>query len=222
MLFRQAHNLVKTYALGAHKVRLHVLNQDFEVLTNTQYPLSVLPWTSFSPRTSHIHFGVPGSDSFTPVDPARPVASLPVANPPPPTLFSVPLKELTPLPASIPAILAYLAMRAHERNATLPSDTNSDLVGILTGIDAIYGPHLQFMIDPGSTDANGAFLAFSAGTSEQLQDKRWEYEWARALPVEPTIANINPTLTFRPGSLEGYWEGVFSVSSFSLHCCLMH
>lgn len=198
-LLKQTYYLVKPYALGAHKVRLHILNQNFETLTYTQYPLSVIPWTSFTPGTSHIHFGVPGSDSFTPMDQIRRQELLPIANPPPPTLFSVPLKDLTPLPASIPAILIYLALSAYGRS------TNG------TG-----GSHHDLLVDIGSTGTNRSFLAFPAGTSELPQDNRWEYEWTRALPVEPTVADINPTLTFRPGSLEGYWEGVFSVCAPSL------
>lgn len=210
------------------------------MLLCAKYPLSALRWASFIPEKSHVHFGVPGTDSFSPFDPTqRHDVSIPDVDKRSFAYFRAALKELKPLPTSVPAILTYLALRAYERHASTKSALDSEF-----GAGSEDIRHLGFMIGLGTGEARQSFVAFprdrdgednrrrnqskirvnkaatggrSSGvergskTSQFGEDRRWDYEWARALPVDRSIADMYPARTFRPGSLEGVWEGVFSV-----------
>lgn len=205
-----------------------------------KYPLSALRWASFIPEKSHVHFGVPGTDSFSPFDPThRHDDSIPTVDKRSFAYFRAALKELKPLPTSVPAILTYLALRAYERHASTQSALDLEF-----GAGSEDIRHLGFMIGLGTGDARQSFVAFPRDRDEQEsrgrnqnkirvfkvtpggrnsgvergskssqfgEDRRWDYEWARALPVDRSIADMYPARTFRPGSLEGVWEGVFSV-----------
>lgn len=57
-------------------------------------------------------------------------------------------------------------------------------------------------------------LAPTVVSSVEVRDSReWEAEWARTLSVGDPCLAMGNTLTeaFKPGSLEGVWEGLFTV-----------
>lgn len=137
---------------------------------------------------------------------------------------------VTPPPAAIPAILCYLALRAREKRL-LP------LLGIADD-DLDEGNLINMSL--GASERHDAFVAYPRETegSSRFRDKsipptrseRWECQWYRCLSVFGGVSavtsgsggaglgsdNLVASGTYRPGSIEGVWEGVFTVSfSFS-------
>lgn len=115
---------------------------------------------------------------------------IPTRRPKPPTLvrhYASDLPVVAPAPAA-PAILSYLTL-ANKLSASWES---------INYVKPL-GPTLASSVEPRSS-------------------KEWDGDWARILSVGDAKVAMGDSLTeaFRPGSLEGVWEGLFTVRLASL------
>ncbi|THH07596.1 hypothetical protein EW145_g3269 [Phellinidium pouzarii] len=267
-LFRRADHLLKLIALNA-----------------PVYPLTRLPWTSFNPGPSHIHFGTPTTRSDEPVS-----ARLPSLNNLPSTSakaiasstnltrshlthFATPLPRLLPPPGAAPAILAYLSLAARARRDA----HDSSIFGIVGGVAPHYAPlspgglsalgggdfgfglggigngigadtmwsdilglgGLDLSMGTGTGTGTGgmmgggdAFVAFpelGMSPAERAQmmmggpgaiSQRWECDWRRSVGMGGGPL-ARPTLAFKPGSIDGAWEGTFTYTEFHSFAALL-
>ncbi|KAI5119261.1 hypothetical protein M0805_007264 [Coniferiporia weirii] len=226
--FRRANRLLKFVALNA-----------------PAYPLTRLPWTSFVPEPSHIHFGTPNTRSDEPINPFAPAPASPSPVPVEPLLhFGVPLTGLAPPPGAAPATLAYLALAARcRRDAHDSSIFGLTIDGSVADLHATLLSAGGFGAIGGTGGSDDAFVAaFSnlglnaqgqvwTGWEPGVSSLRWEYEWRRSVcPVPDGEGNVNgagtarwqtPALAFRPGSLAGVWEGSFTYTEFHSFAALL-
>ncbi|KAH8114869.1 hypothetical protein DFH11DRAFT_1590149 [Phellopilus nigrolimitatus] len=221
-LFRKAEKILKLVVLNA-----------------PTYPLTHLLWTSFQPGQSHIHFGGPNTRSDEPfhvgpttlVEQASSFTSTLSASKFAMRYFGQSLFPYVraPPPAAVPAILSYLALAASQR-----ADDN-DIFGHLPGI-TFYG---RFASGGGGTPKERqeeAFVAFSGGR----RSARWECDWMRCVYSLAEDGNgnghgngrdegegqeslVSPVLAcmYRPGSLNGFWEGSFTYTEFQSFAALL-
>jgi hypothetical protein len=94
--------------------------------------------------------------------------------------------SLSPPPLAAPAVLSYLSL------APRPS----------TGLDALkpMSPLVPSSVDP-----------------QVAMSSEWDCEWERCkrLAGNDAPTPVGPSGTFKPGTMEGFWEGLFTVSSSS-------
>ncbi|THH28764.1 hypothetical protein EUX98_g5427 [Antrodiella citrinella] len=67
-------------------------------------------------------------------------------------------------------------------------------------------------------------LAPTVATSAKTRDsKEWDGDWARTLSIGDAQLAMGNTLTaaFKPGSLEGVWEGLFTYTEFTAYAALL-
>jgi hypothetical protein len=93
--------------------------------------------------------------------------------------------SFSPLPATAPAVLSFLSLAPHR----------------LTGAGAVQpmSPTVPSTVSP-----------------QIRMSSEWDCEWERCkrLAGDDAPTPENPSATFKPGTMEGVWEGLFTVSPF--------
>ncbi|XP_006455662.1 hypothetical protein AGABI2DRAFT_210129 [Agaricus bisporus var. bisporus H97] len=95
--------------------------------------------------------------------------------------------QLTPLPAAIPAILAFLTLANKRQSNGPPSHPSISYKSIVRGKPSC----------------------------------EWDCEWARCLSISLMQYGSMLTGAFRPGSIEGIWEGQFTYTEFAAYAALL-
>jgi len=121
----------------------------------------------------------------------------------------------------MPAILCYLALRAKEEQV-LPYLLGTGLVEDIPGFH-------------NSADGPDAFVAYPGEEVAAKQSLRWDCQWYRCLSLGGGVEQVfraggNTAIdaegllrsgTYRLGSIEGVWEGVFSYTEFTSYASLL-
>lgn len=93
---------------------------------------------------------------------------------------------LTPAPLAAPAILAYLSLANHQLTMSSNSFTP------VTPLALPSSPSPTGLVSP---------------------SEKWDYEWLRCLTLGTDPYPTTHARAFKPGSLQGVWEGMFTVSA---------
>ncbi|KLO16536.1 hypothetical protein SCHPADRAFT_937878 [Schizopora paradoxa] len=210
---RKVSVVIKTFTIGAHR-----------------YPISAVHWTDFfAAQTADIFAS--NFDAITSVNDPRPstgrVIERDARGPRRPITipfrhFSLENIYFSPPPAALPAIVCYLALCAKEEQV-LP--TLLEIAGLHDGIPGYHN------IAVGSD----AFLASLDDEDSSKQSFRWDCQWYRCLAFGGGVEQVfraggNTALdaeglwktgTYRLGSIEGFWEGVFSYTEFTSYASLL-
>ncbi|KAJ7630089.1 hypothetical protein DFH06DRAFT_1480171 [Mycena polygramma] len=164
-------NVLKVYALGAHK-----------------YPLTDPSWVDFrpdspQPPTHTVHYS--NRVQYPLTDPSwvgfRPDSPQP--QPPTHTVHYSGEHQLKTPPLATPAILSFLTL----------VNLKAKLID--------FSSHLEVPTKPESNE--------------------WEYELGRCLSLSRPEFDNGLTQSFRPGSVEGTWEGIFTYTEFTAYAALL-
>lgn len=118
--------------------------------------------------------------------------------------FGTDIGRITPPPAAAAAILSYLALTARAR---LDAHETS-IFGNLHIFDAFisrYAPGIE----------GNPFKAFQP--TNLSRSDRWECEWERCIEPASILNKDHKVRAFNPGSIDGTWDGNFTVSEMSLY-----
>lgn len=197
-------------------------------LISRQYPLTKLAWSSFTPMTNQIHFGLTGQGPGEPVDPLHPTApALMQSRAHAFVHYSALNVDVTPPALALPASLSLLAIQDRTRrrvnqNGGLPDidDLDGDPFVALP-LEQIHDGDASLRSPEDGLPVN---CSSSLGKQTKPQDsRRWDQDWLRCIYAVDNNGRLisNHSLSssstceykaFAPGSFEGSWEGIFTVS----------